>query len=1323
MIINGTSYKITIGYNASSDPKEDTIKYIHMMDGSQVTVDFGARKERIADIEIVNLGKAQFVTLVEYMLVNAGNKVLIQIENDQENPFPDVSAGGGTDYYVYLLESTELQEEDFSINRQLFKVKVRFALAGVTINDIPNPEDTSNVDILVKIDTLNNATRSDTAPSTPTEGDRWLDTTTDEIFIYENSLWVLQYIIHPDDTSVGFAKGIFYLSMFSTQTLLDDNNWVSGILNNKSIQLPNQNIDISKGASIARKDGFEFSVNNSSRFWKYIIDNNISLFNVTCEVYLVISGEKQLVLTGVNKTNSFTYTDYKFKAEPFLFNFKETFPSNVIGDDPNITGERYDNIKPDMYGKAPYKTFGEHSFASLQNISTVRSDVGLNATVPTSDNSAVPAVPVQFSIFAQISAIDNLKIYIPKTYTASDLVIYSITADQITSLQTNHVVKILFDDIVSSNNVGESRKIESVDNSDSNWIIITLFETFPSAPTQNPNVSTTPPDTLNSQFIYLIGASYQFQIDDVPAGGFGSYDVNGDIIDTIILYAIDKGNNRDLVPIPSTDFSQNADGNIVSLSVETASDKTSLDTFETTSQLIPIPINKNFQGVSNVYLPNTVLNPTMNTTLGTSFTTDFERVTAGSAFTDTIPVFYSFKHANTPPGDYGWLHKYKTTILGVKASNYASTIGIPDVPEDDSLVNIFSFPVNHVNDSLFINNDKARLGMRFSIRNFMRIKRVGSPYYTVPVACNITIRFKTVGNTYIDSPTWKHPINNTNTGLTANQNSQWSVIVNNMPNGSEGGFSINPPVLEDTWTLDTSATKYIIQTYVTGSGTAPVTFPFTNGESLKGLRMWFTSTGAGAGTHSGLYEMLRNNNTYYWSRCATQPTLGEKLVLSINDVDGNITLNEVYVVDSVSPLTIALLETNPGVQTLRGRDLWDLNEGGLIGGGTPLWSSITSMELLISFKDFTTNQFIGFAGLNEQDFVNEIVITQPPTIFFFKEMELVDVPLFSQVRGELTYSKLAKDIIPQILDTSPLADKYDVASLTAIMNSVARYQVEFKRQFTSAISSDAMLSEILKNIWACAIINEEDKLVFKPLEASTGSPIATFNETNIVNDSVTEITFRDMDDIIQKFRFNYGYFIPSEFSKAIQTWEGTLIIDKNNGSQDMSSLLKQWSNIYSMKNQITYDLIYHVNTPEDDFANWVVSFFFKNAWTFRFKTSFSNVYKTSFDISPSIKLLDVISVSTYFHTNLETVNGFVVGISPDFFEGIVDIEIYVINPPGGLGVICNPFNDALDVGTRDISGWTELNGRQNNAGDVGTRNLGSFVQKDAGDVGDRNLNC
>ena len=104
-----------------------------------------------------------------------------------------------------------------------------------------------------------------------------------------------------------------------------------------------------------------------------------------------------------------------------------------------------------------------------------------------------------------------------------------------------------------------------------------------------------------------------------------------------------------------------------------------------------------------------------------------------------------------------------------------------------------------------------------------------------------------------------------------------------------------------------------------------------------------------------------------------------------------------------------------------------------------------------------------------------------------------------------------------------------------------------------------------------------------------------------------------------------------------------------------------------------------------------------------------------------IRLMDVISLNSYFHTGEGTYDAFVIGIEPNIYEAVVTLTLFMFKPPGQFSVLCDPFKNALMAG-RDITGWSIENDKQRDAGMAGTtRPTGANID-DAG-TAPRDINC
>ena len=119
-----------------------------------------------------------------------------------------------------------------------------------------------------------------------------------------------------------------------------------------------------------------------------------------------------------------------------------------------------------------------------------------------------------------------------------------------------------------------------------------------------------------------------------------------------------------------------------------------------------------------------------------------------------------------------------------------------------------------------------------------------------------------------------------------------------------------------------------------------------------------------------------------------------------------------------------------------------------------------------------------------------------------------------------------------------------------------------------------------------------------------------------------------------------------------------------------------------MRNEYVRSYDYHYADRSLPFAEWLVRWFAFTSWTFKFRVSLDNVLGEN-----RLELMDRISLENFFFTRVpgaakSSVDGFVVAINPDIYEGTAEIGIYVPEPPGIFGPNCDPFNNALEFPDR-----------------------------------------
>lgn len=379
--INSVSLNVELGFKTSGDIEQESRPILTFIDKTYEMIDYGSRKQQIANLTISNVSNTDFITLMEFLDEKQGTKIKIEEEYAGETLFTE--SNSFTTYYVYLVKYDNYGEDSFSQTRNNFSVNLEIAFVGQNSTDSLNTVDTSLVDVLIKIDTVKADYIVSAEPTAithpadiPESGDRWFDTDDNKLYKYDGSSWNYLYTVAADDTDYGFLKGVFYWSLFTDcsqdltsipNTISED--YISGYINRNSLRLPKQNVNIKNGPTIAYKNGFNFRASNNDKFWDYVSSNKISLYGSEVTLYLFNNnnGAKYLkkIATGINNNNQFGYTDYQFNCEPILFDKKIRFNNELT----DSTQSRYLDIE-DKFNKKPiYATYGRWDYARMQNIS------------------------------------------------------------------------------------------------------------------------------------------------------------------------------------------------------------------------------------------------------------------------------------------------------------------------------------------------------------------------------------------------------------------------------------------------------------------------------------------------------------------------------------------------------------------------------------------------------------------------------------------------------------------------------------------------------------------------------------------------------------------------------------------------------------------------------------------------------------------------------------------------------------------------------------------------------------------------------------------
>jgi len=200
-------------------------------------------------------------------------------------------------------------------------------------------------------------------------------------------------------------------------------------------------------------------------------------------------------------------------------------------------------------------------------------------------------------------------------------------------------------------------------------------------------------------------------------------------------------------------------------------------------------------------------------------------------------------------------------------------------------------------------------------------------------------------------------------------------------------------------------------------------------------------------------------------------------------------------------------------------------------------------------------------------------------------------------------------------------------------------------------------------------------------------------DSNIIKDSITQPKFRSMNDIYQIFEMTFNYNIVSEFSEKFSESFGQVKVSETEGDVDLKTLCRNSRVLYNIQNIFKFLFKYHYESLP--LHRMVVEFFAANVWVFKCEVSIDKILGTN-----PLRLMDVVSINSFFFTGGSTYDAFVVGAEPDLYNATVKLTLFMPQPPGQYGSLCDPVKDALTT-ERDTSGWTNENDFIRDAGMTG----------------------
>jgi hypothetical protein len=1494
-------YKLELGYEGPKAPYDEEIIQHTFINGGIGLVDLGTRQEKFAEFHVILLNKDQVLQLESFLNDNIGNRIKVTEDFDDERIFMENFSTTDVPYYASILEIGNYAEDTFSEKRGTFQLRIKLG-QPVTDAGLPfNPPNTGNLNVLIEVNTAQYdfiaADTSEPDPALATPGDRWYDTTSNnirelsganlyfdpsetllynprsdgtaiitptltagffdsyeftigdaielvqtpagafkndvykivgtanwfgetglllesnnastkqEILIFSEVPW--KKVLYPapaDIPSLNFINGVFYWSAFFDMTIANygavdlDEDFLAGFINNKSLKIPGSSVEINKGPSLMRREGFSFSVRNNDKFWEQIISGGIPLFGakVTLKIFRQIGSAQTFtkIISGTNITNSFSYTDYTFQIEPLLLNQDQTLPTTRI----EQATERYKDVRKDAQGDAPYLTYGQFDVAALQDVSKVRQDLTIESW-PGSYNMAwplsFPSTPTS-NITGSIDPTDGSVVWINNTQISSSAVAsigYRFFDEQIDNVNGNggFTLKVAYDSQTVQDNVGNVMDIESI-TLIGDFYKVQLKSAFSELPTLD---GSNPPGSEELLRFVITNATYQLQFNEDNSGGFGSINAAGGYVaDRLRLYYL-ADNNKDLIEIPANEFFvQQPSKNSVRLNiivVNTPSKATNFlnlgsvtaEAFGTTSPLQSL----GFQIIAGIQFQEADGSPLVPPPLFVG--PDYEKcilgpeapiivIGIGSALSHSSYVYTGYAYA--PAGltarvaywkqDEAWrVDKNNPAFwdaVNDKRNSHSREIwerlrwgwengaNIADVYADNSKVTAFKLPITQypeVNANID-DGSTVVLGLKMRIQILQEMNVRGkefvdgeSPSFSTKHFINegirIIMRVRLQDNTFVHNSDWEHDIpreamgTGTATGnvLVSSPHDNMGVLwLDNLP-GDAAGTKFLPGVSTPTSNYDYDVDFSFSTLSILN---AQLNATITKKKFWRGARILIlTPTPA-------IYEIIQNpaspfiyETSSVESSIAQDKIVRERRFSTVGESFSTVGNLKMWKQDSGVMEDISFsgkdIDFFPEA-TLSGQDLFDVSE--LFEGPTQLWPQVVALEFELVGKD-TGNYYTQVAFdfnldnvyTRDAQFVDHRVKLEDGP-FLYKidtEFKVADRPMFSAMQGKNTRTlKSISAAFPNTLigtdDTFPssahgvTADimetmfpgKTPALPLQQFMTKSNRESWQFRRQFIKDMPAKKVMEELMHNLWAVLTLNEDDEFVFVSLneeDHAITSPNQEFDDSNILKDSILKPKFRKTDEIYQKFDLKHDMYQLSEFSSSVPKWrKGTLMADSvlSEADPQLKWAMGSSTRLYNVQNIYEQGYAYHYFDEDLPMRDWIVKHFVFNSWTIKLSGSIDRI------LGPDgLKIMDYVTLNSFFHTNGETSSGFITKIDTDVYTASCIFTIFIPRPLGYLGPLCDPFNDAWQT-ARNSSNFPI-----NDAGNAG-RTTGSYTQKDAG---------
>lgn len=1324
LIDNHTDVEYNVALSSISPSENVSIESSNILtylDGSTDVVDFGARKQYGTKFSIVNLTYTEFAALFSGLQNLVGVSINIT-QRDGELLFGP--AFDSENLRIQLVEVFPEGEKAYSESRELFTLSVSAILLADEDGDINEDADTK-INFLVEVGI--NAVTVDYAPveyliDAPKVGVKLGETCVvnnfypQEIYRHkalirmtpagwtesfslseqEVTFWcdeandwedrpdcvlkegmtryfadIKQYAVYDrkqgwkpqayppipaykpvvvNVPELGLKSSKFYWASF-TDYSYHDNYYKSGVIAKEGISFPVLSAPLDKGPCIERLNGFTVKIDNSNRFhWTSL---GFNFFGALVKLYAVYNNKRILIRSGINRTNSLDFSNYEFSVEPRLLNkLNEEIPSEMLTEVATHVDKKYEEtVAPMSWGDWNYaKAVTANSSNEVLDIDGVTRFAITAVRQATANNKPVDVHGVALIIVTTASTSDT---YISSVIGGDHSVFVSKLGDtklrrHFTSEYRTDPVDVTPYYIWPQMSPNEFLMLESEMGTAEDWI---------------------------GSLISFRKVAYQYWLD---SHNMYSY------LGQVQAYTYDK-NNRGYKALPLGLFSEGEDDRRKRfIELNTASPTLKItgvgeiegDVFSANNS-VPYKsawkfIDTSLKQNMEVKLPDTAKNLSVLKSYRSVYRTTSSSEDGGIAFpfirdVDTYgaigtpiickpasiqrPAGRPFGVTNTNQILLTQLDPHRTLFnnIGRSSADFRARmpLNIPQRIKEESfgMTLFYSLDPSSLKDLKGSTDVRLLLGHGVHIgvtapivffstpKSLWEFPNQSNPAQGMDLDLSVHIRLKhrttPASDILIDSSIFKLPFQNDSGAFYRAR--EYPYLICNLPStlkgGSDGLFNWGRGNGDETWAINNpfsdTTNKYM-------DTVNSITHTIQDGG-------WRNYT---AGVQNPLFFAGRE----LFSAVPSELFIDEDGRLPIEDYIGIEISYRACGEFKRSARGVRFVFTPLPIKNSEG--VMEYGENAVYLAGTTK-VDVTSDEIFV--KCIGRSDYYLYTPLKKRSpiqtsigFLNNVLQIADPTISTLKRYRGLDLPI--------------------------------------------RYQLLRKTPINT------LIEEAVKHTWGVLSIDETDGLTLTSLDYRDHQRLHSwkfeFNESNILKTSGISVQYRPMEDIMRDFTLSYGYHTGEEKSSGvIRVYsEGSALKLVNIPNNRQAGLRIEYEDKFNRSKTYysgeagkfvgEFPLVYW-DVAATEVLERVAQFHLFNAWTLKFSTHMRYAFDHE---GKRLKIGDFVNVKTWFHNDNFDAPGFVKAISPDFYNGIVHLEVFCPVPPDVYASYYDPFWDGSIIG-------------------------------------------